>query len=35
VNAQRPHGGIALVELGDGGLCRHFRLWWHSVVAGG
>jgi hypothetical protein len=25
--------GIAVVELDDAGLCRHFRLWWHSVVA--
>ncbi|MGE3247423.1 MAG: nuclear transport factor 2 family protein [Beijerinckiaceae bacterium] len=22
--------GIAVVELGDDGLCRHFPLWWHS-----
>jgi len=27
--------GIAVVELDDAGLCRHFRLWWHSVVADG
>lgn len=25
--------GIAIVELGDDGLCRHFRLWWHSQLA--
>lgn len=25
--------GIAVVELGEDGLARHFRLWWHSVVA--
>jgi limonene-1,2-epoxide hydrolase len=25
--------GIAIVELDESGLCRHFRLWWHSVVA--
>jgi hypothetical protein len=25
--------GIAVVELDEAGLCRHFRLWWHSVVA--
>jgi limonene-1,2-epoxide hydrolase len=25
--------GIAVVELNDAGLCEHFRLWWHSVVA--
>ena len=25
--------GIAVVELNDAGLCTHFRLWWHSVVA--
>jgi limonene-1,2-epoxide hydrolase len=25
--------GVAVVELDDAGLCRHFRLWWHSVVA--
>src|SRR5512144_3100600 len=25
--------GVALVELDDAGLCRHFRIWWHSVVA--
>jgi hypothetical protein len=24
--------GIAVVELDDAGLCRHFRLWWHSIV---
>ncbi|MCC2095738.1 MAG: nuclear transport factor 2 family protein [Hyphomicrobiales bacterium] len=22
--------GIAVVDLDDDGLCRHFRLWWHS-----
>ena len=27
--------GIAVVELDDAGLCEHFRLWWHSVVATG
>lgn len=26
--------GIAVVELGADGLCRHFRIWWHSRVAG-
>ena len=26
--------GVAIVELGDDGLCRHFRLWWHSQVDG-
>lgn len=25
--------GIAVVELGDDGLCRHFRIWWHSQLA--
>jgi len=25
--------GIAVVEMNDAGLCAHFRLWWHSVVA--
>jgi limonene-1,2-epoxide hydrolase len=25
--------GIAVIELGADGLCRHFRLWWHSIVA--
>jgi uncharacterized protein (TIGR02246 family) len=25
--------GVALVELDDAGLCRHFRIWWHSAVA--
>lgn len=24
--------GIAVVDLGADGLCRDFRLWWHSVV---
>ena len=24
--------GVALVELDDAGLCRHFRIWWHSRV---
>lgn len=24
--------GIAIVELGDDDLCRHFRLWWHSQI---
>lgn len=26
--------GIAVVELGADGLCRHLRLWWHSKVDG-
>ena len=26
--------GIAIVELGDDGLCRHFRIWWHSQLDG-
>ena len=26
--------GIAVVELGDDGLCTHFRLWWHSQLDG-
>lgn len=26
--------GVALVELDDAGLCRHFRIWWHSAVDG-
>jgi len=26
--------GIALVELGADGLCRHLRLWWHGKVDG-
>ena len=25
--------GVAVVEWNDAGLCEHFRLWWHSVVA--
>jgi hypothetical protein len=25
--------GIAVVDWDDTGLARHFRLWWHSVVA--
>jgi hypothetical protein len=25
--------GICIVELDDVGLCTHFRLWWHSIVA--
>ena len=25
--------GIAVVDWNDAGLCQHFRLWWHSVVA--
>jgi hypothetical protein len=25
--------GIAVVALNGAGLCEHFRLWWHSVVA--
>ncbi len=24
--------GIAVVELGENGLCRHFRIWWHSQL---
>jgi limonene-1,2-epoxide hydrolase len=24
--------GIAVVELGNDGLCRHLRLWWHSQI---
>jgi hypothetical protein len=24
--------GVALVELDESGLCRHFRIWWHSSV---
>jgi len=27
--------GVAVLELDDAGLCRHLRLWWHSVVADG
>lgn len=26
--------GVAIVELDEAGLCRHFRIWWHSIVAG-
>jgi hypothetical protein len=26
--------GVAVVELDESGLCRHFRIWWHSAVAG-
>jgi len=26
--------GVAIVELDEAGLCRHFRIWWHSTVAG-
>lgn len=26
--------GIAVVELGADGLCRHFRIWWHSQLDG-
>jgi uncharacterized protein (TIGR02246 family) len=26
--------GVALVELDPSGLCRRFRIWWHSAVAG-
>lgn len=26
--------GVAVVELDPGGLCRHFRIWWHSVIDG-
>ena len=25
--------GVAVVERNAAGLCEHFRLWWHSVVA--
>ena len=25
--------GVAVVEMNDAGLCRDFRLWWHSVIA--
>ncbi len=25
--------GIAVVEFGADGLCREFRIWWHSQVA--
>jgi hypothetical protein len=24
--------GVAVVDLGQGGLCRHLRIWWHSQV---
>ena len=24
--------GIAIIEFGDDGLCRDFRLWWHSRI---
>ncbi len=27
--------GVALVELDEAGLCRHFRIWWHSAVEAG
>jgi limonene-1,2-epoxide hydrolase len=26
--------GVAVVEFGDDGLCREFRIWWHSRVDG-
>jgi SnoaL-like protein len=26
--------GVAVVELDASGLCGHFRIWWHSIVAG-
>lgn len=26
--------GVALVELSPGGLCRSFRIWWHSAITG-
>jgi hypothetical protein len=26
--------GIAIVELDNDGLCKHFRLWWHSQLDG-
>lgn len=25
--------GVAVVEFDDAGLCREFRIWWHSQVA--
>ena len=25
--------GVAVVELDARGLCRHFRIWWHAMVA--
>jgi hypothetical protein len=25
--------GVAVVEFGASGLCRRFRIWWHSVIA--
>ena len=25
--------GVAVVELGVDGLCRDFRIWWHSQIA--
>lgn len=24
--------GVAVVEFGPGGLCRDFRIWWHSLA---
>lgn len=27
--------GIAIVELADDGLCKHFRIWWHSQLDNG
>lgn len=24
--------GIAVIDFEESGLCRHFRIWWHSVV---
>lgn len=26
--------GVAVVEWGEDGLCRHFRIWWHSALDG-
>ena len=28
----RPVDGVAVAEFEAGGLCRDFRIWWHSVV---
>lgn len=24
--------GVAVVDLDDRGLCRHFRIWWHALA---
>jgi hypothetical protein len=24
--------GVGVVELDEGGLCRRYRIWWHSVI---